>query len=132
MPSRLEPGQIIDGFRLHERLHQGGMATIWQVTHPDYDPLPMIMKIPLIAYGEGPGAIVGFEVEQMILPRLSGPHAPKFIAAAGFDTPPYIVLERVAGASLLPPTQGTPLPPPRGGGIGAKIAAAPPHHHLPP
>jgi hypothetical protein len=55
MPHRLEPGQILDGFRLEERLHQGGMAVIWRVTHPDHDPLPMIMKIPLIAYGEGPG-----------------------------------------------------------------------------
>ena len=70
---RLLPGQVIDGFTLVEPLHRGGMALLWRVTHSDHRQ-PLLMKVPLIAYGEGPGAIVGFEVEQMILPRLSGPH----------------------------------------------------------
>jgi hypothetical protein len=86
MARRLAPGQIIDGFRLEERMHRGGMAVLWRVTNPDRGDVPMIMKIPVFGYDEGPGAIVGFEVEQMILPRLSGPHVPAFIAEAGFDT----------------------------------------------
>jgi eukaryotic-like serine/threonine-protein kinase len=124
MPQRLEPGQIVDGFRLEERLHQGGMAVLWRVTHPGHDRKPIIMKIPIVDYSEGPGAIVGFEVEQMILPRLSGPHVPKFFAAAGFDTQPYIVMERIAGASLLPLIEETLLAPQRVADIGAKVAAA--------
>lgn len=68
---RLLPGQVIDGFTLVEPLHRGGMALLWRVTHSAHRQ-PLLMKVPLIAYGEGPGAIVGFEVEQMILPRLSG------------------------------------------------------------
>ena len=101
MPGRLEPGQVLDEFRLEERLHQGGMAVLWRVTHADHD-MPLIMKVPLIAFGEGPGAIVGFEVEQMILPRLSGPHVPRFLAAADFTDEAYIVTERLPGPSLLP------------------------------
>jgi len=66
---RLLPGQVIDGFTLVEPLHRGGMALLWRVTHSAHRQ-PLLMKVPLIAYGEGPGAIVGFEVEQMILPRL--------------------------------------------------------------
>ncbi len=124
MPHSLEPGQIVDGFRLEERLHRGGMAVLWRVTHPERDRWPMIMKIPILDYGEGPGAIVGFEVEQMILPRLSGPHAPTFVAAAGFDAQPYIVMERIAGASLLSVLEETPLVPQRVADIGAKVAAA--------
>jgi serine/threonine protein kinase len=124
MPHRLEPGRIVDGFRLEERLHQGGMAVIWRVTHPDHDPLPMIMKIPLIAYGEGPGAIVGFEVEQMILPRLKGPHVPRLIAAAGFEEQPYLVMERLPGPSLLPLIEEAPLPAVRVAEIGARVATA--------
>src|SRR3954470_8936833 len=123
MPHSLEPGQIVDGFRLEERLHGGGMAVLWRVTHPERDRWPMIMKIPILDYGEGPGAIVGFEVEQMILPRLSGPHAPTFVAAAGFDAQPYIVMERIAGASLLSVLEETPLVPQRVADIGAKVAA---------
>jgi eukaryotic-like serine/threonine-protein kinase len=124
MPQRPEPGQIVDGFRLEERLHQGGMAVLWRVTHPGHDRKPIIMKIPIVDYSEGLGAIVGFEVEQMILPRLSGPHVPKFFAAAGFDTQPYIVMERIACASLLPLIEETPLAPQRVADIGAKVAAA--------
>ena len=30
-PMPLEPGQVVDGFRLKERLHMGGMAGIWLV-----------------------------------------------------------------------------------------------------
>jgi serine/threonine protein kinase len=124
MARHLEPGQVIDGFRLEERLHRGGMAVLWRVTHPDRGDMRMIMKIPVFGYDEGAGAIVGFEVEQMILPRLSGPHAPKFIAEAGFDTEPYIVMERIAGASLLPLIEEAPLETSRVADIGAKVAAA--------
>src|SRR4051812_39393539 len=82
------------------------------------------MKVPLIAYGEGPGPIVGFEVEQMILPRLSGAHAPRFVAAADFSEQPYIVMERLPGESLLPFVEKAPLQPARVAEIGAKVAAA--------
>ena len=63
-------GTVIDGFELHEKLHAGGMAALWRVTHRDFDG-PLVMKMPFIGWGDDPGAIVGFEVEQMILPRLS-------------------------------------------------------------
>ena len=82
--SRLEPGQMIDGFRLEEPLNPGGMANVWRVTRAD-TALPLVMKIPFIRPGENPLAIVGFEAEGMILPRLTGPHAPHFIAAGDFS-----------------------------------------------
>jgi len=100
MAYRFEPGQVIGGFLLEERLHQGGMATLWRVSHPYHDP-PLVMKIPLMAWGEGAGAIVGFEAEQMILPRLSGPHVPRFVAAE-FTDRPYLVMELIEGPTLKP------------------------------
>src|SRR3954447_17315602 len=124
MARRLAPGQIIDGFRLEERMHRGGMAMLWRGTHSDRGGLPMIIKNPVFGYDEGPGAIVGFEVEQMILPRLSGQHVPAYIAQAGFDNQPYIVMERIAGGSLLPLIEEAPLASPRLAEIGAKVAAA--------
>jgi hypothetical protein len=36
---------------------------------------PRVMKIPLLCYEQDPAAIVSFEVEQMIVPRLIGVHA---------------------------------------------------------
>ena len=31
----LEPGSTIDGFRIEQRVHTGGMATLWRVTRAD-------------------------------------------------------------------------------------------------
>jgi len=30
----IEPGAQLDGFTIGERVHQGGMATLWTVSHP--------------------------------------------------------------------------------------------------
>ena len=73
----------IDGFTLGERLHQGGFATIWEVTHALYR-TPMVMKVPTILDGYDGPTIVGFEVEQMIMPRLTGPHVPRVIGTGRF------------------------------------------------
>ena len=77
----IAPGAVIDGFTIGEQVHSGGMATLWSVTWPDID-VPMLMKVPRISEGEDPAAIVSFEMEQMILPRLSGPHVPPVSAPA--------------------------------------------------
>ena len=63
------------------------MATLWSVSWPDSD-VPMLMKVPRISEGEDPAAIVGFEMEQMILPRLSGPHVPACFGAGDFAGSP--------------------------------------------
>ena len=89
-------GMQIDGFTLGARLHQGGFATIWGVTHALHRGA-MIMKVPTILDGYDGPTIVGFEVEQMIMPRLTGPHVPRVVAVGGFEVMPYIVMEAVGG-----------------------------------
>jgi nucleotide-binding universal stress UspA family protein len=118
----LKGGQVIDGFRLIEPLESGGMASFWRVARDGND-WPMLMKIPLLRPGEDPLTIVGYEVEQMILPRLTGPHAPRFVAAGDFDRP-YIVMEFVAGPSVKSLLDKMPLPPDEVASVGAKIAFA--------
>jgi protein-serine/threonine kinase len=120
-PATLEPGQIVDGFELHERLHQGGMAALWRVTRAGIA-APAIMKVPLL--GEDPTSIVGFEVEQMILPLLRGPHVPRWIGAGGFESLPYIVMELIQGQSLRAELDRAPLPPAQVADIGARVADA--------
>ena len=107
---KLSPGSVIDGFTLGPLLHRGGMASLYEVTHPDWPDLPMLMKLPKLSSGEDPAAIVSFEMELMILPRLSGPHVPRCVATKGFEATPYIVMERIEGASLLPLLKQLPLP----------------------
>jgi nucleotide-binding universal stress UspA family protein len=116
-------GEEIDGFRIGARVHVGGMATLWEATHPDHD-LPILLKAPRTEEGEDPASIVSFEMEQMILPRLAGPHVPRFIGAGGFDRRPYIAMERIPGASLLPLVERLPLPIARIAEIGARVADA--------
>lgn len=118
-----EPGVILDGFRLEELIHQGGMAMLWRVTRPG-DDTPMLMKVPRIGEGTDPAAIVSFEMEQMIMPRLSGVHVPKFFAAGDFSAQPYLVMEAIAGKTLLPRLNDLPLPYDEVAAIGVKIADA--------
>ncbi len=121
-PRSLAAGQTVDGFRLVEPMEAGGMASFWRVTREGND-LPMVMKIPLLRLGEDPLTIIGYEVEQMILPRLTGPHAPRFVAAEDFERP-YIVMEFVPGPSVKSLLEKTPLPADDVAAIGAKIAFA--------
>ena len=123
MPGSLAPGFVLDGFTLRERLHQGGQAVLWRVTHPQYG-YPLLMKIPLLWAGENPAAIVGFEVEQMILPRLTGVHVPKFVAAGETDRHLYLVMEHIPGPSLRERLDDAPLDAAEVARIGARVAAA--------
>jgi serine/threonine protein kinase len=107
---KLARSSVIDGFTLGPLLHRGGMASLYEVTHPDWPDLPMLMKLPKLKSGEDPAAIVSFEMELMVLPRLTGPHVPRCIATKGFEATPYMVMERIEGASLLPLLKQLPLP----------------------
>ncbi len=113
----------LDGFVVGELIHEGGMATLRAVTRPDVD-FPVLMKVPKLLEGMDPAAIVGFEMEQMILPRVSGPHVPRFVANGDFTTQPFIVMERIPGASLIACLERLPLPFEEVAAIGARIATA--------
>ncbi|MBB5047380.1 serine/threonine protein kinase [Rhodopseudomonas rhenobacensis] len=118
-----EPGSTVDGFLIEERIHQGGMATLLNVSRAG-STMPMVMKLPKIGEGEDPAAIVSFEMEQMIMPRLSGLHVPAFVAAGDFAVQPYIVMERIAGKALLSRLPELPLPYADAVDIAARIATA--------
>ena len=118
-----EPGVILDGFRLEEVAHQGGMAAVWRVTRPGVT-TPMLMKVPRIGEGTDPAAIVSFEMEQMIMPRLAGVHVPKCIAVGDFANQPYIAIECIPGKTLYTRLPDLPLPYDEVADIGVKIAQA--------
>ena len=118
-----EPGVVVDDYRLEELAHSGGMDTLWRVSRPGVT-MPLLMKVPRIGEGADPAAIVSFEMEQMILPRLTGVHVPKFVAAGDFAEQPYIVMEAIPGPTLLPRLPELPLPDAEVAKIGAKIAMA--------
>ena len=84
----------------------------------------MLMKVPRIKGGDDPATIVGFEVEQMILPTLKGVHVPAFVAKGDFTSQPYIVMEQLGGDSLRPRLDQAPLPIAEVVEIGIRVANA--------
>lgn len=121
--SNLQKGMVLDGFLIGELKNRGGMASLWNVTHPDYN-FPMLMKVPHLHEGEDPAAIVSFEMEQMIWPRLKGVHVPRYVASGDFSNHPYIVMELIAGKTLLQYISDLPMPYERAVDIGIKVATA--------
>ena len=119
----IESGAVLDGFTIGECVHRGGMATLWTVTHPGIT-VPMLMKIPRVSEGEDPAAIVSFEMEQMILPRLAGPHVPTCFGTGDFARQAYVVLERIPGKTLYERLNDLPIPYEEARIIGVKIANA--------
>ena len=99
------------------------MATLWTVTHPGIT-VPLLMKVPRVSEGEDPAAIVSFEMEQMILPRLAGPHVPGCFGTGDFDRQPYVVMERIPGKTLYSRLGELPIPYEEARVIVGKIATA--------
>ncbi len=128
----LEPGTEIDGFVITELLHAGGMAHIYRVAYASGRPdpgFPMAMKVPRMADGDGAENIVGFEVEQMMLQQLTGPHVPRFVAAGDLARLPYLVMEYVPGQTLqqlldAARASGQPMPVDHLARLGAALATA--------
>ena len=82
------------------------------------------MKIPRVSEGEDPAAIVSFEMEQMILPKLKGMHVPHCYATGDFAHQAYVVIERIPGTTLYSRLGDLPLPYEEARDIACKIATA--------
>ena len=98
----LVPNTVIDGFKLGEMRHKGGMALIYDVSYADgrAAPFPMVMKVPRMTAGDGAETIVSFEVEHQMMQALDGPHVPHLVAAGDLSVLPYLVIEYVPGRTL--------------------------------
>ena len=116
-------GAQLDGFTIGKCVHRGGMATLWTVTHPGIT-LPLLMKVPRVSEGEDPAAIVSFEMEQMILPRLAGPHVPGCFGTGDFAKQAYVVIERIAGQTLYSRIGELPIPYEEARVIAGRVATA--------
>ena len=123
---RPAPGMEWDGFRIEEALHAGGAGYIYRVSAPPgRDPgFPLVMKVPAVGAGEPAMGLVGFEMELMIHPALTGPHVPRFVAAGSLRDMPYLVMERIDGEGFAALRARAPLPPGEVARAGAALADA--------
>ncbi|MGE3247890.1 MAG: protein kinase [Beijerinckiaceae bacterium] len=123
MPAHeVKVGDIIDGFVIEQEVHVGGMAITYAASHPKID-TPLIFKVPKIREGEDATIIVGFEMEMMILPRLTGPHVPRVYGVGDFAKTPYLAMERIPGDTIYTKIEQAPLPPDEVLAIGRRVAA---------
>lgn len=122
----LEPGDEVGGFRIVQRVHLGGMAILYRVESPDYH-IPLIMKVPRLAQGDDPVAVVSYEVERMMLGALRGQHVPRLLDA-GDISKPYLVMEFIEGTILAQSIERAPLPAMQIAALVIPLATA--LHHL--
>jgi len=132
MQGRFHSGDILDGCRVGECIHEGGTGSIYSATAlAAQDPgFPMVVKVPFLGRGESTIGIISLEMEQMVLARLSGRHVPRFVAAGDIRAAPYIVMEWIEGRSVAEIAARAPLPPEDVARIGAALADAVHNVHL--
>lgn len=122
----LAPGALIDGWRVGELVHEGGTARIYRVTAEGAaDPgFPTLIKAPPLGRGQPALGLISFEMEQMILPNLARPYAPRFVATGDTTATPYLVMEWIHGTSLAELEPSFPLSIDEARERGARIADA--------
>jgi serine/threonine protein kinase len=121
--SPLRSGAEIDGFRVGERIHGGAMGDIFRVTGPDTG-FPMVMKVPHFAPGDSDEGLINFETEASILPALSSPYVPRFVAMGDLSRTPYMVTEWIEGENLQHKLGKGPLDAAETARVGAALADA--------
>jgi nucleotide-binding universal stress UspA family protein len=124
VPSIPDVGDELDGFRVEEKIHVGGMGVVYGVRAREDLGFPLVMKVPRLGYGEPPETIVTYEQEQLVMQALRGPHAPRFVAAGDLAVQPYIVIERIVGTSLSDWVARAPVPADEIARLGAALATA--------
>jgi nucleotide-binding universal stress UspA family protein len=126
MKSRLQPGVELDGLVIGDNIHEGGTGYIYRARPSDgVGPgFPMVVKIPGVGPNEPTIGIESFEIEQMILPVLSGPHVPRVVSTGELTRIPYIAMEQVEGESVAAAIAGAPHGDAGVARIGSAIADA--------
>jgi len=126
MSTLIHPGEEIDGYTVESCLHAGGNGYIYRVRPPPDrpSPFPLLMKVPGVGPGEPTIGVVSFEIEQNVLPLLTGPHVPQAVASGDLAARPYLVMEEIAGESLATIIERAPLPPEDVARIAAALADA--------
>jgi len=121
------PGEEIGGFLVGEKLHAGALGAIYRASAGAGRPslaFPVILKTPRAGRGDGGEGLLGFRTEVSVLPALSGPHVPRFVAAGDLASAPFLAMEWIEGESLEQRLARGALKPEEAAHIGAAVADA--------
>lgn len=109
-------------FRIIGPFRAGSMAELFEAESPTGE--RCLLKRPKSGFGSHPACYAGFETEQMVLARLSGPHVPRCLSQGEDDQGPWLVIERIEGESLETVAKRAPLPVDEVARLGVLLADA--------
>ncbi len=116
-------GERVDGYRVGEPLHEGGMARLYRVSF-SRSRRPLVMKVPKLGPGSPLSAWAAFENERQILARLHGPHVPRRVAVGDTRHRPYLVMEYIEGDALARAAARAPIAVDELRDLGARLCRA--------
>jgi serine/threonine protein kinase len=97
------------------------MAELYEAESPDGE--RCLLKRPKLGFGSHPACYAGFETEQMVLGRLTGPHVPRCLGQDD-GTAPWLAVERIDGKSFEAIAAEAPLPAAEVARLGLLLADA--------
>ncbi|MBQ0721110.1 MAG: bifunctional protein-serine/threonine kinase/phosphatase [Gammaproteobacteria bacterium] len=98
-PPLLEPGMILDGYRVERELHASNRSQVYLVSDVDTD-ARYCMKTPSINFDDDLGYIDRFAMESWIGSRIDNPHVAKVIDGGRSKSCLYYLTDYVDGITL--------------------------------
>jgi serine/threonine protein kinase len=105
-PPALEPGWVLDGFKIERELHASSRSQLYLVTDPAGQNL--VMKTPSVNFSDDPAYIERFVLEQWVGARVESRHLVKSISPPDDRTCLYNLLEFIDGRTLAGWAEGRP------------------------
>ncbi len=98
-PPPLEPGMVLDGYRVIEELHASKRTQVYLAVDTETE-TQVILKTPSVNYNDDPGYIDRFLHEEWVGRRLRSPHTLTVLTTARKRRFLYYVTEHVEGLTL--------------------------------
>jgi tRNA A-37 threonylcarbamoyl transferase component Bud32 len=101
LPAGERAGDVIDRYKLLERIGEGGMGTVWMAEQRE--PVKRRVALKIIKLGMDTKQVIArFEAERQALALMDHPHIAKVLDAGATETGrPYFVMEYIKGIPIL-------------------------------
>lgn len=99
MPPPLEPGMILDGYRILREIHASPTSQLY-LARDETSGTPVVLKTPSVNFEDDPGYLERFQHEEWVGRRIDNPHVLKVIEPTRRRRFLYHVLEYLDGQTL--------------------------------
>jgi tetratricopeptide (TPR) repeat protein len=123
-PPETVPGVRVAGYRILEKLGQGGMGVVYKAQQLGLDRLVALKMMLRTGDDAGSHELARFRSEAEVVARLQHPNIVQIYDIGELDGRPYFAMELVEGGSLAQKLQGATLPTREAGQLVATLARA--------